>query len=122
MSSRLDSAPSLDPDFSRRLESALQLADRERRRRQAVRRVQRALPVILLVGPIVAWRLILVTPGSAHVAINALAWLTFILDVGVHVDAAALSYLGLQALPTMVGALLLILISASLLSGSRGRH
>jgi hypothetical protein len=53
-------------------------------------------------------------------AINGLAWLTFLLDVGVQVDSAVLSYLGLQALPTIAGVLLFVLVSVSLLSRPRG--
>jgi hypothetical protein len=122
MSTRLESAPSLDPEFSVRIESILTTADRERRRHQLWQRVQRALPLALLVGPLVAWRLILVVPGSAHVAIDALAWTAFVLDVGVHVDTAVLSALGWRALPTIVGVLLLILVSVSLLSGPRAER
>lgn len=107
---------SLDSDFSQRLESALRTADSERRRRHALRLLSRVLPAILLVGPIVAWRLILVTPGTAHIAIDALAWLTFVLDVGVHLDGSVLSFEGLQALPSVLGVLLLVLVSFTLLT------
>jgi hypothetical protein len=108
----------LDAAFDLRLEQALRAADTARRRRHVQRRVQRLLPLILLIGPIVAWRLIVVSPGTVHVAIGALASLTFLLDVGVHVDTSVLSFLGLQALPTIVGGLLLVLVAVTLLSGS----
>jgi hypothetical protein len=63
-----------------------------------------------------------ISPSSAHVAIDALAWLTFVLDVAVHVDNSILTYLGLKVLPTIVGVLLLVLITGWLLSAPRGEE
>jgi hypothetical protein len=122
MPAHLDPAARAHPDsrapgdFLARLEASLQDADRQRSRQTLLRRARRILPVVLLVGPVVAWRLILASPGSAHSSISALAWLTFLLDVGVQVDNALLGYLGLQWLPSVVGGLLLVLITGWLLS------
>lgn len=113
---RSDQLPVLDPDFTHRLESALPSADLDRRRRSRLRRARALLPVLLVLIPIVGWRLMLTTPDGVHVSIAALAWLTFILDVGMHVDSALLSYLGLQALPAIVGILLFVLITGWLLT------
>src|SRR5579875_27627 len=107
--------PGLEADFVRRLQASLDAADRERRRVQIVRRLQAMLPVLLLIGPIVAWRLILVSRGTARMAIDMLAWITTILDVCVHVNSTLLSYLGLGALPTIVGMLVFAVLTASLL-------
>jgi hypothetical protein len=60
----------------------------------------------------------LASPGGVHVYVNVLAWLTFILDVGVHVDTVVLAYLGFQALPTIVGFVLFILLTVTLLGGN----
>ena len=108
--------PGLANDFSQHLEAALRRADQQRRRRAALRAVQSLLPVLLLVSPIIGWRLMLSTPDGTHLAVAALAWITSLLDVGVDIDSAILSYLGLQALPSVVGLLLLILITGWLLS------
>jgi len=123
MASQLDTRPqsceseALAPDFADRLERSLEIADRERARRQWVRRLRRFLPLCLLVGPIIGWHLTLVNPGGVHAYVESLAWLTFLLDVGVHGDAAVLSYLGLQALPSIVGFVLLVLLTVTLLGG-----
>lgn len=109
------SADGLAPDFAERLEAALRTADRDRRLHQWKQRVRRLLPVCLLIGPIAGWRLTLASPGGPHVYVDAIAWLAFLLDVGVHANGAMLSYLGLQALPTIVGFLLFILVSVTLL-------
>jgi hypothetical protein len=106
----------LPEDFTQRLEAALRAADHNRRRRSILRRAGSVLPVILLLAPILGWRLMLATPDAVHVSIAALAWLTFLLDVGVHVDTAVLSYLGLRALPTLLGGLLLVLVTVGLLT------
>jgi hypothetical protein len=63
-----------------------------------------------------------ISSSSAHVAIDTLAWITFLLDVGVHVDSSILAYLGLTLLPTIVGVLLLLLITGWLLSSPRGEE
>jgi hypothetical protein len=112
--------PLLTPDFSERLETALRSADQSRWRRRAARRFTVVLPWLLLIGPMVAWRLTLASPDGVHIGIGALAWIAFLLDVGVHTDAALLSYLGLQALPSIVGLVLLLLVTGSLLSLPRG--
>jgi hypothetical protein len=75
------------------------------------------LPLGLLIGPVIAWHVFLAGPGGTHTYVDLLAWLTFFLDVGVHGDSAVLSYLGLQALPTIVGFLLLLLLTVTLLGG-----
>jgi hypothetical protein len=115
-----ESSEALGSDFMQRLEESLRSADHLRRRRRMLQRVRSLLPALLLIGPIVAWRLMLVSPDGVHVSITALAWVTFLLDVGVHVDSALLSYLGLSLLPVVVGVLLLTLITAWLLSSPRG--
>src|ERR1700736_6295846 len=71
----------LSADFEQRLEASLSDADRERRRRQWYGRGRWMLAVVLLIGPLVAWRLTLVAPGGVHAIVEALAWLTFLLDV-----------------------------------------
>jgi hypothetical protein len=117
--SGMSSEPRLAPDFTARLEEALAGADRDRRRRALLQRVRAFLPLVLLVGPIVGWRLMLASPDGVHVGIDTLAWITAVLDVGVHIDASVLSYLGLQALPSIVGFLLFVLVTLTLL-GHRG--
>jgi hypothetical protein len=102
-------------DFSKRLEAILAEADTERRRVMWVQRIRRLLPLVLLVGPLLGWRLMVATGTGSHVVVHALAWLTFLLDVGVHIDTAVLSYLGLRALPSVVGGLLFLLLTWSLL-------
>src|SRR5436309_15412100 len=119
---RLTAEPSLPADFAQRLEGSLRLADQERRRRRLLNRAGVLLPIVLLVGPLVAWRLMLASPAGEKVTIAALAWLTFLLDVGVHVDTAVLSYLGLTALPSIIGVLLLALISVWPLTDLRSEH
>ena len=108
----------LHEDFSARLEGALQRADAERRRRVLRVRLAKSASVALLVGPILAWRLIGTTPGGEHVVVDALVWMTFLLDIGVHIDNATLSYLHLQAIPVIVGLLLLVVIGIWLLGGT----
>ncbi|HEX6507405.1 MAG TPA: hypothetical protein VF221_07215 [Chloroflexota bacterium] len=107
--------PDLPADFARRLETSLDSADEERRRHQTVRRLSASLPVALLIGPLVAWRLMAVSPDGVRVVIDALAWLAFLLDVGVHIDTAILQYTNMQAIPTIVGAALLVLLAIRLL-------
>ena len=106
-------------DFAARLEQELARADRERRRVVWLRRLRAALPIVLLIGPIVGWRLILVSPDGVHVGVATLSWITAILDVGVHLDTTILSYLGLQALPSIVGFLLFILVTMTLLGSGK---
>lgn len=113
--------PELDETFTQRLERTLPAADETKRRRAIRQRVIRIIPFLLLIAPVVGWRLILTTPDGVHVTINALAWLTFLLDVGVHLDASLLNYLGLQALPSIVGGLLLALIAVWVLSAPRDK-
>lgn len=117
--SDLDLLPS---DFADRLEESLLAADRERSRRNRLQHLRRLLPLCLLIGPVVAWRLTLASPGGVHAYVELLAWVTFFLDVGVHGDSAVLSYLGLQALPSIVGFLLLSLLTATLLGGHSRRE
>jgi hypothetical protein len=74
---------------------------------------------VLLIGPLLAWRLTLSTPDGVHVVISALAWTTFILDLGVHIDTSVLSFLGLSQLPSVVGGLLMLVLTATLLWESR---
>lgn len=113
---RVDSDRTLPTDFAERLEHSLAAADVERRRRAWLGRARRLLPLMLLVGPLLAWRLMLTGPDGVHVGVAALAWVAFVLDVGVHLDTAVLSYLGLVELPTAVGGLLLVVLAASFLS------
>jgi hypothetical protein len=108
----------LDEDFSSRLELALGDADAVRRRRQWQSRLARAASVALLIGPLLAWKLIGASPGGEHVVVDALVWLTFLLDAGVQVDSATLSYLHLQAVPVIVGLILLVVIGLWLLGGT----
>jgi len=111
-----DPAPALHDDFLERVEASLAHAEQERRRHNALERVSGYLPLVLLIGPLVAWRLMFVSGDSTHVLIDSLAWLTFVLDVGVHLNTGVLAYLNLQALPTVVGLLLLVLVSCGLLT------
>lgn len=108
-------AMELPADFGQRLETALRAADRERRRRHLISRLRYALPIALLVGPLFAWRLMLASPNGAHLVIDTLAWLAFLLDVGVHVDSAVLTYTNLQAIPSIVGIALALLLAVQLL-------
>jgi hypothetical protein len=105
----------LPADFVQRLEPSLRAADRERRRRHLVARLRVALPVALLIGPLIAWRLVLASPDGVHVMIDTLAWLAFLLDIGVHIDSAVLSYSSLQAIPSIVGMALAVLLAVRLL-------
>jgi hypothetical protein len=109
----------LPGDFADRLDEALQGADRERRRRVWLVRLQRLAVICLLVGPIIAWRLMQISPAGVHVYVGALAWLAFFLDAGVHADSQVLSYLGLQLLPSIVGFLLFALLTFALLTENR---
>jgi hypothetical protein len=113
-------APLLDPDFTARLETRLGAADRDRRRYVLWRRLRSLLPLVLLVGPIVGWRLMLSFPDGVHVTIAALAWIAFVLDIGVHLDTSLLNYLGLSALPSVVGGLILVVLTGLLLIDSGG--
>lgn len=106
-----------ESDFFDQLSASLDGADRARRRRQWTLRVRRPLPLILLVGPVLGWRLLQVSPESGHLAIASLAWLAFLLDVAVHMDTLLLSYLGLGWLPTTVGVLLFLLVAVTILTG-----
>lgn len=112
-------APELPADFTERLEASLPQADQYRRRYVLAQRMRKVLPLILLVGPIAGWRLIVATGDGVHIAIGAVSWLAFVLDVGVHVNAAILSYLGLQALPSIVGIILFVLVTVTLLHSDR---
>jgi uncharacterized Tic20 family protein len=109
----------LPADFAQRLESSLREADRERRRLHAIDRLRYVLPLVLLIGPLVAWRLMQISASGSHVVIDTLAWLAFILDVGVHVDSAVLTYGSLQAIPSIVGIALGIMVAARLLWNPR---
>jgi hypothetical protein len=106
----------LGVDFVDRLDASLTQADQERRRHIWVRRIQRLLPLILLVGPFIGWRLTLASPDGVHIGISTLAWLAFILDVGVHLDSTFLSGLQLQWLPALIGALIFVLVAVTLLA------
>lgn len=117
----LEQPHTLPSDFADRLERSLSTADHERRRRIWISRIRRALPVVLLIGPLIAWRLTLSTPDGVHIAIAALAWVSFVLDLGVHIDTSVLTYLGLVELPSIVGVLLTIMLAVSLLWESKDR-
>ena len=80
-----------------------------------ISRFRVALPVALLIGPLIAWRLMLASPDGVHVMIDTVAWLAFLLDVGVHIDSAVLAYSNLQAVPSIVGMALAVLLAARLL-------
>jgi len=86
-----------------------------------MRRVRSLVLILLLAAPILGWQLTLAFPDGFHVTITALAWLAFILDVGVHLDRTFLSYLGLQAIPAVVGLLLLAMVTAWLLGTPGGK-
>ena len=107
--------PELGADFSARLENSLSIADVERRRRQWATRLASAIPILLLVGPLVLWKLTAATPGGEHAAVDALVSLTLVLDAGLHINSAVLSYLHLEALPFVVGTVLLLLAGTWLL-------
>jgi|SRR5579884_1370242 len=109
----------LGADFTQRLRGSLESADRRRRRRAVVARLRLALPAVLLVGPVLAWHLMNIAPGSFAIVVGLLAQWMLVLNVGVHVDTSLLRYLGLQALPSVVGVLLLIVITGWLLAGPR---
>jgi hypothetical protein len=117
----LEQPHALPSDFTDRLERSLAAADDERRRRVWMARFRRALPVVLLIGPLIAWRLTLSTPDGVHIAITALAWITFVLDLGVHINTSVLTYLGLVELPSIVGVLLTLMLAVSLLWEAKDR-
>lgn len=108
--------PHLDADFTSRLAASLTKADHERQRFAIARRARYILPYLLLAGPVLAWRLTVYAPVSTHMVIDSLGWLTFLLDVGMHMDTALLSYLNLQIVPMVVGLLLLVVVSGWLLT------
>jgi hypothetical protein len=119
-SHRSPSADSLlGPEFAQKLEESLLAADEARWKRVVLRWVRAALPILMLTAPIIGWRLTFFSPNGVHVAINALAWLTFLLNIGVHIDAALLAYLNMGAMPSIVGLLLFVMVTASLLGGPR---
>lgn len=105
----------LGSDFVDRLGAALEGADRARRRRAWLIRAQRVLPLVLLIGPIFGWRLMQTSPDGAQIAIAAISWVAFLLDVAVHADTSLLGSLGLQWLPTVIGLLLFVLVAVTLL-------
>lgn len=115
----LEQPHALPSDFADRLERSLAAADDERRKRTWIARFRRALPVVLLIGPLIAWRLTLSTPDGVHIVISALAWISFVLDLGVHIDTSVLSYLGLVELPSILGILLTVTLAVSLLWESK---
>jgi hypothetical protein len=125
MASQLETAPAdrgtqtLPADFADRLADTLGLADRERIRRRRLLRLQKLAVVCLLVGPILGWRLMQISPAGVHVYVGALTWIAFFLDVGVHTDGQVLSFLGLQLLPSIVGFLLFVLVTLTLLTEER---
>lgn len=106
----------LSSEFVDRLSDSLHDADRARRRRTWLLRLRRALPLILLIGPILGWRLMLTSPDGLHVAIAGLVSLAFLLDVAVHVNTTTLSFLGMTWLPSIVGGLLFVLVAVTLLT------
>lgn len=112
--------PELSPEFVARLEESLQRADHERQRHLRLLRLRKLLPLILLIGPLVGWRLTLASPDGVELGVNALAWITFVLDIAVHVDTALLAYLHLQALPTLVGIMLFAVVTTTVLWTSKG--
>jgi hypothetical protein len=105
----------LRDDFTARLQTSLAAADRQRTRRRVASRVRTALLVVMLIGPLIAWRLMTASPDGVHVVIDALAWIAFLLDVGVHLDSAVLASLNLQAIPTLVGVALAVLFGVQFL-------
>jgi hypothetical protein len=109
----------LSADFADRLAGSLLTADRERIRHRWLLRLRRFTVVCLLIGPVVGWRLMQISPAGVHVYVNVFAWLAFVLDVGVHADSQVLSYLGLQLLPSVVGFLLFLLLTITLLTENR---
>jgi|SRR5579875_3171271 len=119
MNEPISTGPQLGAEFTQRLRLSLDSADRLRRRRTLLTRLRVALPAVLLVGPVLAWHLMRVAPGSFDVVVALLAQWLLVLNVGVQVDGSILHYLGLQALPSVVGVLLLIVITAWLLAGHR---
>jgi len=105
-------------DFANRLEDALHRADRARARQPWVARGRVVLFALILAVPVIFWRLGGATHDGLGAAINALAWIAFLVDAGVHVDTSILSYLGLKALPVVVGIVIFGLVTATLLGGS----
>lgn len=105
----------LGHDFVDRLNASLDQADVERRRLARLRRLKQFLPLLLLIGPIVAWRLMLVSGDGVQVSLGVIAWLAFLLDVGVHIDTSLLTYLGMSWLPSVVGILIFVLVAVTLL-------
>lgn len=112
--------PSLRPDFAEQLEARLAEADRARARHARRSLLGRIGLLVLLIGPLLSWRLTAAGSGDRHLAVDALAWLTFLLNVGTRVNAQMLRYLHLQSLPTIAGVAVLVLVTAGLLWTSTG--
>lgn len=102
-------------DFLDRLSVSLADADRERQRQALLRRITRLVPLALILGTLLAWHLTFTGPNGVHLVIHTLTWLALILDTGVNIDSSLLTYLGMQTLPTIVGALLFVLVTVTLL-------
>jgi len=110
--------PKLNPEFANRLEQSLERADQTLARRQWLGRIRTAAFVLILVTPILFWNLGGATHDGLGTSINLVAWLAFLLDVGVHINSGLLAYLGLRALPIAVGALIFVLVTVTLLGKS----
>lgn len=103
-------------EFYGRLEDTLRGADRARRRLEWYRRLRRALPIVLLAGPILAWHLMGSSAGGVRASLDFITWLALMLDVAVHVNSRLLTYLDLQPLPVIVGSALFVLVAVTLLT------
>jgi hypothetical protein len=99
----------LSPDFMVRLEQRLRLAEKRRRRQAVLERWSRptlfALPALFAA----CWLTLLWTFGTGvRVLIGLTSFLTLLLTIAQHSDAAFLTYLGVTALPAIIDVLLLV--------------
>jgi len=113
-------ASGLSPDFDRRLEARLGLADAKRRRLSMVRRWRWTAFVFLPIVSAVCWAALPWTFGvGATALIGFVSYLTLILAVASRIDAGFLSYLGLEAVPVVIDVLLLMGVVSWLVWASR---
>lgn len=105
----------LPSDFAEVLESRLPSADRARKRQVLRAWLGRLMLLILLVGPLLSWRLTMTGSGDRHLTVHTLSWITFLLNVGTRVNGQILTSLHLQSLPTIAGVVLLLVVATGLL-------
>ena len=110
----------LSPDFSRRIEERLTLADRSRHHRAVVRRWQGVAWLSVPVICAVCWAVLPVTFGDGvRSFIGALGYVTMLLSIAQDMSKEYLNYLGLWFTPPIVDVLLLIGVVSWLIWAAR---